>query len=35
VHGWLAQVKPEWESWLGTTPPPLLPEPGKRHLRLV
>src|SRR4051812_22165385 len=35
VHGYLAQVKPEWESWLGAQPPPPEPEPGKRHLRLV
>jgi hypothetical protein len=35
VHGWLAQVRPEWESWLGGSPPPLQPEPGKAHLRLV
>jgi hypothetical protein len=35
VHGWLAQIRPDWESWLGGRRPPLEPEPGKRHLRAI
>jgi hypothetical protein len=32
VHGWLAQIRPDWDAWLGEQIPPAK---ARRHLRAL